>query len=139
MAMASVRSGLLRAALRGGSRPTAPPKRGFASSSHHDDAYETAKWEKITYLGVATCTVLAIYNLSKGHPHHEEPPAYPYLHIRNKEFPWGIQNTSLGNLYGHLKVANSVMFCTSINMETSNMLSATNYGPDGLFEKKEHH
>ncbi|KAK8305030.1 hypothetical protein V6Z11_D03G034100 [Gossypium hirsutum] len=100
MAMASVRSGLLRAALRGGSRRTAPPKRGFASSSHHDDAYETAKWEKITYLGAATCTVLAIYNLSKGHPHHEEPPAYPYLHIRNKEFPWG---------------------------------------PDGLFETKEHH
>ncbi|GMI67993.1 hypothetical protein like AT4G37830 [Hibiscus trionum] len=100
MAMASVRSGLLRAALRGGSRPAAPPKRGFSSSSQHDDAYETAKWEKITYLGAATCTVLAIYNLSKGHPHYEEPPAYPYLHIRNKEFPWG---------------------------------------PDGLFEVKEHH
>ncbi|XP_022775069.1 cytochrome c oxidase subunit 6a, mitochondrial-like isoform X2 [Durio zibethinus] len=78
MAMASVRSGLLRTALRGGSRPSAPPKRD-----------ETAKWEKITYLGIATCTVLAIYNLSKGHPHHEEPPPYPYLHIRSKEFPWG--------------------------------------------------
>ncbi|XP_022741944.1 cytochrome c oxidase subunit 6a, mitochondrial-like [Durio zibethinus] len=89
MAMASVRSGLLRTALRGGSRPSAPLKRGFASSSHHDDAYETAKWEKITYLGVATCTVLAIYNLSKGHSHHEEPTPYSYLHIRNKEFPWG--------------------------------------------------
>lgn len=35
---------------------------------------ETAKWEKITYLGIATCTVLAVYNLSQGHPHHEEPP-----------------------------------------------------------------
>lgn len=35
---------------------------------------ETAKWEKITYLGIATCTVLAFYNLSKGHPHYEEPP-----------------------------------------------------------------
>ncbi|KAE8715760.1 Cytochrome c oxidase subunit 6a [Hibiscus syriacus] len=100
MAMASVKSGLVRAALRGCSRPTASPKRGFSSSSQHDDAYETAKWEKITYLGIATCTILGIYNLSKGHPHHEEPPAYPYLHIRNKEFPWG---------------------------------------PDGLFEVKEHH
>ncbi|GMI79964.1 hypothetical protein like AT4G37830 [Hibiscus trionum] len=79
MAMASVRSGLFRAALHGGSRPTAPSKRGFASSSHHDDAYETTKLEKITYLGSATCTVLAIYNLSKGHPHHEEHPAYPYF------------------------------------------------------------
>ncbi|XP_044469286.1 cytochrome c oxidase subunit 6a, mitochondrial-like [Mangifera indica] len=90
MAMAMVRSGFLRTALRGGSRaPAASPKRGFASSGHHDDAYETAKWEKITYLGIATCTVLAIYSLSKGHHHHEEPPPYPYLHIRNKEFPWG--------------------------------------------------
>ena len=38
MAMAMVRSGLLRTALRGGSRPSAPPKRNFASSAHHDDA-----------------------------------------------------------------------------------------------------
>ncbi|TXG59993.1 hypothetical protein EZV62_014566 [Acer yangbiense] len=87
MAMAMVRSGLLRTALRGGSKTS--PKRGFASSAHHDDAYETAKWEKITYLGIASCTALAVYVLSKGHAHHEEPPAYPYLHIRNKEFPWG--------------------------------------------------
>ncbi|RYR78456.1 hypothetical protein Ahy_A01g003272 isoform B [Arachis hypogaea] len=88
MATALVRSGLLRTALRGGARNPAAPNRNFASSAHHDDAYETAKWEKITYLGIATCTVLAIYNLSKGHPHHDEPPAYPYMHIRNKEFPW---------------------------------------------------
>ncbi|XVE98404.1 hypothetical protein REPUB_Repub03eG0103800 [Reevesia pubescens] len=38
MAMVSVRYGLLRTALRGGSCPSAPPKRSFASSSHHDDA-----------------------------------------------------------------------------------------------------
>ncbi|KAF5454296.1 hypothetical protein F2P56_023972 [Juglans regia] len=145
MAMAMVRSGLLRTALRGGSRPSAPVKRNFSSSARHDDARESSlslslsilihpfafefiselwsisgvlifwvlalgtilrikgeaeKWEKITYVGIATCTVLAIYNLSKGHPHYEEPPPYPYLHIRNKEFPWG---------------------------------------PDGLFEKKHHH
>lgn len=35
---------------------------------------ETAKWEKITYLGIATCTVLAVVNLSKPHPHHDPPP-----------------------------------------------------------------
>ena len=44
---------------------------------------ETAKWEKITYLGIATCTVFAFYNLSKGHPHHEETavnfPFYSYV------------------------------------------------------------
>ncbi|KAK3411892.1 cytochrome c oxidase subunit 6a, mitochondrial [Eucalyptus grandis] len=88
MAMAMVRSALLRSSLRGGARPSSVPKRNFASSAH-DDAHETAKWEKITYAGIVTCTILAIYNLSKGHPHYEEPAAYPYLHIRNKEFPWG--------------------------------------------------
>ncbi|XP_010248259.1 PREDICTED: cytochrome c oxidase subunit 6a, mitochondrial-like [Nelumbo nucifera] len=87
MAMAMMRSGL-QAALRRGGR-NASPKRSFASSAHHDDAYETAKWEKITYAGIATCTILAFNNLSKGHPHHEETPPYSYLHIRNKEFPWG--------------------------------------------------
>ncbi|XP_054825771.1 cytochrome c oxidase subunit 6a, mitochondrial-like [Prosopis cineraria] len=89
MATALVRSTLLRTALRGGGRGSAVPSRNFASSAHHDDAYETAKWEKITYLGIATCTVLSIYNLSRSHHYHEEPPGYPYLHIRNKEFPWG--------------------------------------------------
>ncbi|KAL0395857.1 UNVERIFIED_CONTAM: Cytochrome c oxidase subunita, mitochondrial [Sesamum calycinum] len=91
MATAIVRSGL-RSALRGGAsapRVSAASKRSFASSSHHDEAAEASKWEKITYLAIATCTVLSIYNLSKGHPHHEEPPQYQYLHIRNKEFPWG--------------------------------------------------
>uniref|UniRef100_A0A2P2JTR6 Cytochrome c oxidase subunit 6a n=1 Tax=Rhizophora mucronata TaxID=61149 RepID=A0A2P2JTR6_RHIMU len=89
MATVLMRSGVLRAALRGGSKVSAPPKRGFASSAHHDDAYEAAKWAKITYLGIATCTVLAIHNLSKGHHHSEESPPYPYLHVRNKDFPWG--------------------------------------------------
>ncbi|KAH0688888.1 hypothetical protein KY289_016246 [Solanum tuberosum] len=50
---------------------------------------EAAKWEKITYVGIVTCAILTIFNLSKGHPHYEEPPPYPYRHIRNKEFPWG--------------------------------------------------
>ncbi|KAG4930558.1 hypothetical protein AAZX31_17G152000 [Glycine max] len=89
MATSLVRSGFLRSALRGRARSSQVPKRNFASSGHHDDAYETAKWEKITYLGIVGCTGLAVYNLSKGHPHFKEPPAYPYLHIRNKEFPWG--------------------------------------------------
>ncbi|GMN34172.1 hypothetical protein TIFTF001_004544 [Ficus carica] len=93
MAMATIRSGLLRTSLRGSSRAPAPPKRNFSSSARHDDAYEAQKWEKITYLGIVTCTVLAIYNLSRGHPHHEEPPPFPYLHIRNKEFPWGMSSS----------------------------------------------
>ncbi|KAF7134438.1 hypothetical protein RHSIM_Rhsim08G0089100 [Rhododendron simsii] len=88
MATAIARS-VLRTTLRGGGPRAPASKRTFSSSAHHDDAYETAKWEKITYAGIATCTTLAIFILSKGHAHHEEPPAYPYMHIRNKEFPWG--------------------------------------------------
>ncbi|PKA54227.1 Cytochrome c oxidase subunit 6a, mitochondrial [Apostasia shenzhenica] len=65
-------------------------KKRFSSSAIHDDAYETAKWEKITYAGIVTCTIISFYQLSKDHPHHPEPPAYSYLHIRNKEFPWGM-------------------------------------------------
>ncbi|KAM7524318.1 hypothetical protein LguiA_014220 [Lonicera macranthoides] len=98
MATAMVRSGL-RSALRGVQRGTPASKRTMSSGAH-DDARETAKWEKITYAGIVSCTILAVVNLSKGHPHHEEPPAYPYMRIRNKEFPWG---------------------------------------PDGLFEVKDHH
>ncbi|KAL6512905.1 Cytochrome c oxidase subunit 6A [Orobanche hederae] len=91
MATAFMRSGL-RSALRGGAsapRASSAYKRSFASSAHHDEAAEASKWEKITYAGIVSCTILAIFNLSKGHPHFEEPPPYPYLHVRNKEFPWG--------------------------------------------------
>ncbi|KAJ1701720.1 hypothetical protein LUZ63_001499 [Rhynchospora breviuscula] len=86
--MASMARSALRSAAAKAKSVTSAPKRSF-SSKHHDDAYETAKWEKITYAGIVTCTLLAAYNLSKGHHHFPDPPAYPYLHIRNKEFPWG--------------------------------------------------
>ncbi|CAL5326097.1 unnamed protein product [Camellia sinensis] len=90
MATAMARS-VLRTAVRGGPLARTPAsKRSFASSAH-DDAHETAKWEKITYAGIVTCSVLAFYILSKGHAHYEEPLPYPHLHIRNKEFPWGPQ------------------------------------------------
>ncbi|XP_068656540.1 cytochrome c oxidase subunit 6a, mitochondrial-like [Aristolochia californica] len=86
MAMAMAKSGLQSAFRRSG-RSVAPPKRNFSASAH--DEYETAKWEKITILGIVTSVSLAVYNLSKGHPHFPDPLPYPYLHIRNKEFPWG--------------------------------------------------
>ncbi|KAG5528250.1 hypothetical protein RHGRI_028995 [Rhododendron griersonianum] len=86
MATAVARHALRRATGGGGSR-TLGSKRNFASSAHHDDAYEAEKWEKITYAGIFTCTVLAIYNLSKPHRHYEEPPPYPYLRSRQKDIP----------------------------------------------------
>ncbi|KAI4985126.1 hypothetical protein ZWY2020_017756 [Hordeum vulgare] len=88
MASLAARSGLRSLAARARAPSPAPAGRRMSSSAH-DDAYETAKWEKITIMGAVTCTLLAAWNLSKGHPHYDEPPAYPYLRIRNKEFPWG--------------------------------------------------
>ncbi|XP_038702197.1 cytochrome c oxidase subunit 6a, mitochondrial-like [Tripterygium wilfordii] len=87
--MSAARSAFLRNALQGGSRTSLLPQRRFSSSAHHDDAYEAKKWERITYLGIASCTILASYILSKGHPHYDEPTPFVYLHVRNKEFPWG--------------------------------------------------
>ncbi|XP_031478700.1 cytochrome c oxidase subunit 6a, mitochondrial-like isoform X2 [Nymphaea colorata] len=94
MAQPAVRSGLkkllpLRGTILLHRSSASNPHRKFSSAAHHDDLHETSKWEKITYAGIATCAVLAFYNLSQGHHHQESPPPYPYLHIRNKEFPWG--------------------------------------------------
>ncbi|KAG6397747.1 hypothetical protein SASPL_144208 [Salvia splendens] len=103
MSSAIVRSGL-RSALRGGaSTPRVSPasKRSFSASSHHDEAAEASKWEKITYLGIVACSSLAVFILSKSHAHYDEPPAYPYLHIRNKEFPWGPDGLFEVELFGH--------------------------------------
>ncbi|GMP31164.1 hypothetical protein CsSME_00005493 [Camellia sinensis var. sinensis] len=116
MATAMARS-VLRTAVRGGPLARTPASKRSFGSSAHDDAHETAKWEKITYAGIVTCSVLAFYILSKGHLCVDTPAIthievhemnmpnwtlkpYPHLHIRNKEFPWG---------------------------------------PDGLFENKHHH
>ncbi|XP_016436763.1 cytochrome c oxidase subunit 6a, mitochondrial-like [Nicotiana tabacum] len=90
MATAMFRSSI-RSALRGGAlRVTPASKRTLSShSSVEEEAREASKWEKITYVGIVSCTILAAICLSKGHPHSDEPPAYSYLHIRNKEFPWG--------------------------------------------------
>ncbi|XP_044408503.1 cytochrome c oxidase subunit 6a, mitochondrial-like [Triticum aestivum] len=82
MASLTARSGLRSMATR--ARPPATAPVGCRmSSSTHDDAYETSKWDKITIIEAVTCTLLAAWNLSKGHPHFNEPPAYPYLHIHN--------------------------------------------------------
>eukprot|EP00249_Psilotum_nudum_P000326 c11453_g1_i1 orf=105-449(+) len=51
---------------------------------------ETKKWRNITIAGYTACGLLTIYNfVGNSHHEHHERPAYPYLHIRNKEFPWG--------------------------------------------------
>ncbi|RRT71325.1 hypothetical protein BHE74_00050345 [Ensete ventricosum] len=48
--------------------------RSFSSATRYDEAHEAEKWEKISIAGILTCAVLSIYNLSKGHHEHPEPP-----------------------------------------------------------------
>ncbi|XP_024377648.1 cytochrome c oxidase subunit 6a, mitochondrial [Physcomitrium patens] len=69
----------------------AASKRFFASKSHaHDDAEETAKWRSITIAAYIMCIGMGIYILAnEEHGHDGEKPGYSYLHIRNKQFPWG--------------------------------------------------
>ncbi|XP_074294246.1 uncharacterized protein LOC141622090 isoform X3 [Silene latifolia] len=72
--LVKLRSGV-QSALRHG-RSSNLLKRSFSSSAHHDEAYEAKeadKWEKITYLGIVSCTALAVWNLSKGIPIHAHP------------------------------------------------------------------
>ncbi|KAH9620803.1 hypothetical protein KSS87_012572 [Heliosperma pusillum] len=59
-------------------------RRSFSSSSHSDQAYEAEesnKWEKITYLGIVSCTAMTFWILSKGHPHFDEPPVSNLLFL----------------------------------------------------------
>lgn len=65
-------------------------KRAFSSSAEqHEDLEEAGKWRSITIAGYVVCTLLGVYNFAGKHEEHEERKEYSYLHIRNKEFPWG--------------------------------------------------
>ncbi|XP_010913207.1 cytochrome c oxidase subunit 6a, mitochondrial-like [Elaeis guineensis] len=83
------RSGLratavFRRGAKSGSHPVIPNKQSFSASAHHGDAYEIVKWEKITYAGIVTCTILSIYNLSKGWRDwgSERQPPPPFVEVR---------------------------------------------------------
>ncbi len=45
--------------------------------------------QAVTFLAIPVCGIKAFVDLSHEHEHGEDPPAYPYLRIRSKEFPWG--------------------------------------------------
>jgi len=66
-------------------------KRFYASKAHeHDDADETHKWRSVTIAAYILCITLGVYTFAnEEHNHENGSPAYSYLHIRNKEFPWG--------------------------------------------------
>ncbi|ESK97980.1 cytochrome c oxidase subunit via [Moniliophthora roreri MCA 2997] len=110
---------LARNALRGAIRSRA---RGFASevptqtknayvthleAVEHHAAETTELWRKISYYvcipAIAVCSAW-VYNLESEHKHHidhlieenggeyPQPPAYEYLNIRRKPFPWGMNS-----------------------------------------------
>ncbi|XP_075105915.1 cytochrome c oxidase subunit 6a, mitochondrial isoform X1 [Nicotiana tabacum] len=90
MATAMFRSSI-RSALRSGApRVTPASKRTFSShSSVEEEAREASKWEKITYVGIVSCSILAAICLSKGHPHSDEPPVQMgFLRSSTTETAW---------------------------------------------------
>ncbi|CAI5521144.1 unnamed protein product [Closterium sp. Naga37s-1] len=74
-----------------------------SASSHAHDVEETIKWRNVTAVAIVGCFALGVYNFA-GAAHHakHDRPAYPYLHIRNKEFPWaGEAEGSFGRRLPH--------------------------------------
>ncbi|WOL05097.1 cytochrome c oxidase subunit 6a, mitochondrial-like [Canna indica] len=96
LARSCLRSNLARRS--SGARPGTWRSFSTASAARYDESHEAEKWEKITIAGIITCVLLSIYNLRKGHHEYPEPPPCPYLHIKNKEFPWGPEP-----LFEHIK------------------------------------
>ncbi|MCO5571994.1 hypothetical protein L7F22_025745 [Adiantum nelumboides] len=51
---------------------------------------EAKKWFRVTVAGYVVVSTLIVYNfMNPEHIGGQERPEYSYLHIRNKEFPWG--------------------------------------------------
>ncbi|KAJ7298791.1 hypothetical protein O6H91_Y410300 [Diphasiastrum complanatum] len=85
-------SALLRGSMAEHRLPSLLSKRSFsATAAGHDDAAEAVKWRNITICAYIACISLGVYSFSghTEHHHNHERPQYSYLHIRNKEFPWG--------------------------------------------------
>ncbi|KAG0590437.1 hypothetical protein M758_1G107200 [Ceratodon purpureus] len=62
----------------------------FMGGHGGDDVEETFKWRNVTIACVIGLIPMMFSTLSGDEEHHhEERPAYSYLRIRNKEFPWG--------------------------------------------------
>ncbi|XP_024393108.1 cytochrome c oxidase subunit 6a, mitochondrial [Physcomitrium patens] len=73
--------------------PVYPPfgmGKRFMGGHGVDDAEETFQWRNITIAAVMGC-MGTVFNTFSGEEHHhpEDRPAYSYLRIRNKAFPWG--------------------------------------------------
>ncbi|GBG90548.1 hypothetical protein CBR_g50891 [Chara braunii] len=64
-----------------------------AAAGHSDEdlARDVATWRRVTAFAAVFCAGFAVYTLygASAHHSHKDKPAYEYLHVRNKEFPWG--------------------------------------------------
>ncbi|KAL6779287.1 hypothetical protein ACKKBG_A11700 [Auxenochlorella protothecoides x Auxenochlorella symbiontica] len=80
--------GALRAATR--VARVAKQTRQFSGKVNiEEEIKEMNKWKIITYVAIPVCIAKGAYDLSHPAHHDAEKPDYPFLHIRNKEFPWG--------------------------------------------------
>ena len=61
--------------------PPLPPSLALAAN--------TNMWRNVTFVGLPCIVGLTAYIFSQAHHHGSEQPAYSYLQIRNKDFPWG--------------------------------------------------
>eukprot|EP00244_Chara_vulgaris_P000988 TRINITY_DN115_c0_g1_i3.p1 TRINITY_DN115_c0_g1~~TRINITY_DN115_c0_g1_i3.p1 ORF type:complete len:117 (-),score=4.11 TRINITY_DN115_c0_g1_i3:443-793(-) len=69
-------------------------KRTFSAAAGHSDedlARDVATWRRVTAVAAVFCAGFSVYTLygMSSHHSHKENPAYDYLHVRTKEFPWG--------------------------------------------------
>ena len=59
-----------------------------ASAPGVDDEAEMLKWKHVTRAGVVGCILFGMFAIEHPTPGPEQP-AYDYLRIRVKQFPWG--------------------------------------------------
>ena len=65
------------------------PRSPSTPHAHSPPSSPAPPRQAVTFLAIPVCGVKAFVDLSLEHEHGEDPPAYPYLRIRSKEFPWG--------------------------------------------------
>merc|ERR1712070_418246 len=63
--------------------------RNMSGGSYEEELANTNMWRNVTFVGLPCIVGLTAYIFSQAHHHGSEQPAYSYLQIRNKDFPWG--------------------------------------------------
>eukprot|EP00740_Mantoniella_antarctica_P011872 CAMPEP_0181374398 /NCGR_PEP_ID=MMETSP1106-20121128/15998_1 /TAXON_ID=81844 /ORGANISM="Mantoniella antarctica, Strain SL-175" /LENGTH=105 /DNA_ID=CAMNT_0023492375 /DNA_START=38 /DNA_END=355 /DNA_ORIENTATION=- len=88
----AARTALLQMARRTAAAPVHVTRRNMSGGlTIQQERAEMLRWQMITFTAIPACAALGIYLFSQHPDHHEvkERPAYSYLNIRLKIFPWG--------------------------------------------------